>query len=322
MSGSPVYDEALEGVVGVVSDVYYPESNSKNRDAAFAIPSEVLIEQFQNIFPEHLSLPVSQDARIELSSALRPKSKKTLGGSDYVIQSLIAQKNFGNMVIRAAKAGDKLMQESVGICQIEFINALPETQKEIYRNLRRIQNFNNAASNSRHLAAVRKIIPPSDKDLWVIYQWINGTSLVDYYPLSGPLPTKPTIKQLLTYCIDVCSGLAELHNLHEMHLGVMENTILIHKSLGVVLIDPCFVGMPVPIRAEQQLFDPKVDIYALGAILYRIMTHRIPQTQPPSKINPAIPPLLDQLLSEMLFGSTRHILDIRTELLRVRSQIN
>jgi hypothetical protein len=321
MSGSPVFDETLGSIVGMISEVYYAGPDGKNRDSVFAIPSDILIDQFEKILPDSTTLPTAQDVEAVSTSSLRPKSKLTLDGTDYIIQTLIAQKSFGNMVVRAARAGDKLMQENVGICQIEFKDRQPEIQKDIHRNLRRFQNINNAANSSKHLGGIRKIVPPSINDLWVICQWINGSSLSDFYPTSGPLPTKSGLRQLLAYSIDVCSGLAELHRFREMHLGVMEDTIIIHRSFGAVLIDPCFVGKPIPIRADQQLFDPRIDIFALGAVLYRIMTHKMPHMQPPSKINPAIPPPLDQILNETLSGSIREALDLKRELVRVRGKI-
>ncbi len=322
MSGSPIFDDILEGVVGMVSEVYFSSSNSKNRDSAFAIPSDMIIGKFEKILLEDSPTPKPQVKSERSISSLRPKSKKTLNGTDYIIQSLITQKSFGNMVIRTAKAGDKVMQESVGIYQLEFIENLPGIQKDMHRNYRRFQNFNNAANNSSHLAGIRQIIPPSDKNLWVIYRWVNGPSLADCFPLSGPFPTKPLLKQLLTYCVDICSGLAEIHRFSEMHLGVHENTIVIHQKLGAILIDSSFAKSPIPIRSDQEPFNPRVDIYALGATLYRIMTHRMPQMQPASKINPAIPQLLDQLLSEILFGSISNVLDIKREFLSARGQIS
>jgi hypothetical protein len=43
-SGGPVWDESARAVVGMVSEVFFPGPSTKNRDTAFAIPTETLAQ--------------------------------------------------------------------------------------------------------------------------------------------------------------------------------------------------------------------------------------------------------------------------------------
>lgn len=43
-SGGPVWDESAQAVVGMISEVFFPGPGTKNRDTAFAIPTETLAQ--------------------------------------------------------------------------------------------------------------------------------------------------------------------------------------------------------------------------------------------------------------------------------------
>ena len=65
----------------------------------------------------------------------------------------------------------------------------------------------------------------------------------------------------------------------------------------------------------------QADIRGLGNMLYRLVTHRPPQSQPASVYNPAVPADLDKILCAMLDGSIDRADILRRSLISARRAV-
>jgi len=252
---------------------------------------------------------------------LQPKSLLTLGGSPYFVQKLISRKNSGNMIIRSAQASDQVMQEDVGILHISFATDQGNVEKQISRIYRKAQNMNQAAKQSAHLPGIKNIVRQGQEpELWIISQWIRGKPLSKHYPLDGPLPNASDINQILGWMIDICDGLTALHRLREISGGVVEDTIISSKGRGAVLIDAAFAENPLAWKLPSNHFDSRIDVAALGEVLYRTLTHQISSREPASQYNIQVSADLEALISKMRDGSVGKVLDIKRQMIQIRKK--
>ena len=162
---------------------------------------------------------------------------------------------------------------------------------------------------------------------WLVFEQIDGTALDDL-TASTPLPAEEVARLGLL----LANALHELHRQNVVHHDLTPAHVLIVPQRGAVLIDfglACHgdlpdlagaeksgaLGTPAIIAPEQLLGkrgDPRSDLYAAGAILYRLATGRYPfglaqntwdmqrrrwfDPVPPRRINPALPEWLQEII--------------------------
>ena len=146
-------------------------------------------------------------------------------------------------------------------------------------------------------------------------------SLSKYYPANDPLPGTESLNRLLGYAIDICDALAALHKRREVHGGVSENAIVTKQGIGAVLIDPAFAGNPLAWKLTSRPFDPRVDIKALGDVLYRIITHQAAGSGPVRQFNSSMPAELETLIAKAQNGTTGHVLELKHALIQIRKKV-
>jgi eukaryotic-like serine/threonine-protein kinase len=171
----------------------------------------------------------------------------------------------------------------------------------------------------------------------LVMEYVDGPSLQSMVEDQGPLPLD-TIGQLM---IQAASALRAAHARSIIHRDIKPSNMLVcHKwgrtthlilcDFGIAkLADPqlagnlrtrtrTFMGTPgfvAPEQAHGRTIDAKVDLYALGVVLYRVLTGRLPyqgdseletltlQTQgapfpPPTALRPETPPAWDALVRD------------------------
>ncbi len=162
--------------------------------------------------------------------------------------------------------------------------------KALHPLLRDVPDFNAAFSQEAQTLALLHhphIVPLYDYRLappqpYLVTAYIRGPTLADlekhYYPAN----------QLLRYLIQMAHALAYVHRQGFVHQDVKPANILIDGDqallcdFGSVLnyrtptpLNNPSLGSPIYIAPEQirgQPVDPRTDIYALGVILYRLLT--------------------------------------------------
>ncbi|MFN7970992.1 MAG: protein kinase [Acidobacteriota bacterium] len=139
----------------------------------------------------------------------------------------------------------------------------------------------------------------------------------------------------------LCRSLSYLHGEGIIHRDLKPDNVMVTADRHPVIVD---FGLATPLASREQiaaagatagtvhymspeqargdLVDPRADLYALGCILYEILTGRVPfhgrtaaevlfqhlnaTALPPSAIGENVPPLLDRLVLDLLEKDPRH----------------
>lgn len=174
---------------------------------------------------------------------------------------------------------------------------------------------------------------------YLVMELLQGQSVADEIKASGPLEPR----RALHVAAAVCDVLAEAHAAGITHRDVKPSNIFLHHGKGdelVKVIDfgiaklsdelipldeaatatvaGMLIGTPAymsPERLNGEPYDGRADVYAVGVVLYEMLTGRLPfepgtganywrlammitteAAVPPSAVNPAVPASLDPLV--------------------------
>jgi anti-anti-sigma factor len=160
---------------------------------------------------------------------------------------------------------------------------------------------------------------------YLVREYIDGLTLhdrLDAQETEAPFPSQ----QALSIVCDILSGLAYAHENGVLHRFVRPKNIILSDStlklMNFGLIDDPDdwsledVSYMAPEQIRQADFDGRTDLYAVGTILYRLVTGRLPYDAetaeemarlhlatdpiPPRQIAPDVPPALEQLILSLL----------------------
>jgi serine/threonine-protein kinase len=165
---------------------------------------------------------------------------------------------------------------------------------------------------------------------FITMEYVAGENLKRIIRMTGPL----TVATAVDYSRQICEGLAEAHRLGVTHRDLKPQNIIIDesgapkimdfgiawsRSAGGLTGDGAMVGTPdymSPEQAEGKPADPRSDIYALGLLMYEMVTGKLPfegdspvtialkhKTEiprPPLETNPQIPAPLNDLILKCL----------------------
>ncbi len=186
-----------------------------------------------------------------------------------------------------------------------------------------------------HIVQLLDIGRLDDGTPFVVLELLEGETLREHLAREGVLP----VRHAATIVIEACSALAEVHALDMVHRDVKpENLFLARRVDGsptVKLIDfgsstytvgsdvarpPCSAGTPLYMAPEQFVSpdrcDARVDMWALGAVLYQLLTGVPPfdgesvgevmqlvlstRPVPPRRRRASIPPEVEQVVLRCL----------------------
>ncbi|MGH3085839.1 MAG: protein kinase domain-containing protein [Rubrobacteraceae bacterium] len=170
----------------------------------------------------------------------------------------------------------------------------------------------------------------SDGAYYIIMEYLSGGTLKDAILKGAPLPARAVV----SVTSQVAKALAAAHRRDIIHRDIKPQNILLAESgeakvadfgiaragnsttltrTGGVMGTPHYIA---PEQAEGQPAGPKSDVYALGVVLYEMLTGELPydantplgimakqlrgQLRPPSEINPNIPGSLTALTMRLL----------------------
>jgi serine/threonine protein kinase/Tfp pilus assembly protein PilF len=165
---------------------------------------------------------------------------------------------------------------------------------------------------------------------YITMEFVPGESLKSIIRMTAPL----SIPAAVHYAKQICEGLEEAHRWDVIHRDLKPQNIMVDPTGTVRIMDfgiarsvqptgqtdqGFAVGTPEymsPEQVEGQKIDQRTDIYALGIVLYEMVTgkvpfegettlgilrkHEIERPRPPKELNPLVPERLNRLILKCL----------------------
>jgi eukaryotic-like serine/threonine-protein kinase len=218
--------------------------------------------------------------------------------------------------------------------RIVAIKVLREVYSTDPKFVTRFQREAKAASSLQHPNIVQVYdYGQSDGNYFIVMELVEGTDLRRYLRSRGVL----AIDRAIIIAHDVALGLSAAHRRGIVHRDVKPQNILVGRDGSIKLTDfgiasvykdinaerLTTTGMTLgtvqyyaPEQAQGEIVSPAADVYALGIVMYEMLTGRTPfdgdtpvavamqhiqdPPTPPSHFNPAIPPALEEIIMRCL----------------------
>ena len=233
--------------------------------------------------------------------------------------------------------------------------ALKVIKPDIAEDKRTIERFQNEIKFARkisHKNVCRMYHLSKERDThYIVMEYVQGETLKSMIRMTRQLSTWTAVN----IARQVCEGLAEAHRLGVIHRDLKPQNVMIDQEGSARIMDfgiarslrtkgatvpGVMIGTPEymsPEQVEGQETDQRSDIYALGVILYEMLTGRLPfegetplsvalkhksdMPLDPRKINSQIPEALSQVILRCLEKKKEKRYQSAEELLGVLSEI-
>ncbi len=218
--------------------------------------------------------------------------------------------------------------------RIVAIKVLREVYSTDPKFVTRFQREAKAASSLQHPNIVQVYdYGQSDGNYFIVMELVEGTDLRRYLRSRGVL----AIDRAIIIAHDVALGLSAAHRRGIVHRDVKPQNVLVGRDGSIKLTDfgiasvykdinaerLTTTGMTLgtvqyyaPEQAQGEIVNPAADVYALGIVMYEMLTGRTPfdgdtpvavamqhiqdLPTPPSQLNPNIPPALEEIIMRCL----------------------
>jgi hypothetical protein len=218
--------------------------------------------------------------------------------------------------------------------RVVAIKVLREVYSTDPKFVRRFQVEAKAASQLQHPNIVQVYdYGQSDGKYYIVTELVEGTDLRRYLRSRGILD----VDRAVIIAHDVALGLGAAHRRNIVHRDVKPQNILVGRGGSIKLTDfgiasvykdinaerLTTTGMTLgtvqyyaPEQAQGESISPAADVYALGIVMYEMLTGRTPfegdtpvavamqhiqdAPVPPSQYNPSIPPALEEIILRCL----------------------
>jgi eukaryotic-like serine/threonine-protein kinase len=218
--------------------------------------------------------------------------------------------------------------------RVVAIKVLREVYSTDPKFVTRFQREAKAASSLQHPNIVQVYdYGQSDGNYFIVMELIEGTDLRRYLRSRGVL----AVDRAIIIAHDVALGLGAAHRRAIVHRDVKPQNILVGRDGSIKLTDfgiasvykdinaerLTTTGMTLgtvqyyaPEQAQGEIVSPSADVYALGIVMYEMLTGRTPfdgdtpvavamqhiqdAPMPPRQLNPNIPPALEEIILRCL----------------------
>src|SRR5579863_1172665 len=218
--------------------------------------------------------------------------------------------------------------------RVVAIKVLREVYSTDPKFVTRFQREAKAASVLQHPNIVQVYdYGQTDGNYFIVMELIEGTDLRRYLRSRGVL----AVDRAIIIAHDVALGLGAAHRRGIVHRDVKPQNILVGKDGSIKLTDfgiasvykdinaerLTTTGMTLgtvqyyaPEQAQGEIVSPAADVYALGIVMFEMLTGRTPfdgdtpvavamqhiqdEPVPPSQYNPGIPPALEEIILRCL----------------------
>ena len=156
----------------------------------------------------------------------------------------------------------------------------------------------------------------TDDNYYIVMELVNGTDLRRYLRSRGYL----NVDRSVMIAHDAALGLGAAHRRGVVHCSVRPQNIMIGGDGSIKMTDFSMTLGTVqyysPEQARDEIVSPSADVYALGIVMYEMLTGRTPfdgdnpvaiamqhiqdPPTPPRQLNPTIPPVLEEIILRCL----------------------
>jgi hypothetical protein len=223
--------------------------------------------------------------------------------------------------------------------RIVAVKVLREVYSSDPKFVTRFQREARAASALQHPNIIQVFdYGQSEESYYIVMEFVDGTDLRRYLKRHGVL----SVDRAVAIAHDVALGLGAAHRLGIVHRDVKPQNVMLNESGLVKLTDFGIASMYKDVEAERltttgmtlgtvqyyapeqaqgEIVSPAADVYALGIVLYEMLTGRTPfdgdtpvaiamkhiqdPPEPPSVYNPRIPPGLERVIMRCLAKEPR-----------------
>ncbi len=271
------------------------------------------------------------DDPIAVASPARDNDLPELAAERYRVEEFIGAGAFGSVY----RAVDERLQKPVAIKVLRSGRAVAEQVAERFRT----EALAASRLNHPNIVNVTDFDVLADGRTFLVMEYVPGDTLESYLSRQAPL----SLHRAVYLAVALCDALAEAHNNWVIHrdlkpanviVGDRQSSHIVVKILdfgvaklveadggarataaGGLVGTPAYMA-PEQIRGDATDIDGRVDIYAVGTVLYEMLTGRVPfdednvaaqlQAQldskpiPPSRIRPDIPRGLEQIVLRAL----------------------
>ena len=284
-----------------------PKCNSDNADTAK--------------FCSECATPLPAHGEVSVTKTLETPIKKLTTGTKFADRYEILEELGKGGMGEVYRVKDEKLDEEM---------ALKVLKPEIAVNKDMIERFKNELKFARKIAH-RKVckmydLNEEEETPYITMEYVKGEDLKNYIRKKERL----TEEEVIDIAKQVCEGLAEAHELGVVHRDLKPQNIMIDKKNNAKVMDfgiarsvetsgvtksGVMIGTPdymSPEQAEGEEADKRSDIYALGVIMYEMVTGSVPfkgdtafsvalkhKTKLPSnpkKINPEVSENLSRLI--------------------------
>ena len=189
-----------------------------------------------------------------------------------------------------------------------------------------------------HPGVVKTFNSETRSRLYMVIEWVEGRLLRTILNEQGALP----VERAETITMRLCDALDYMHKRGIVHRDLKPENVMVNDRDDIKLIDfgiamkedarrltfvnvSSMLGTPDYIAPEQvqgKRGDQRSDMYSLGVMFYEMLTGQVPfsgpnplavmnerllqDPPPPRAINPAIPPVLEEVILRALERDPRH----------------
>ena len=250
------------------------------------LSSEQLLQKMQSMdssFNQVELIHESVDAQVDALIGhvfSGPKNRKASHQSEYIVQDLISEG--GQSEIYRATRADGLYQKTVAIKYLKTQINQEHAKSQFLQEMQILARLRHP-----HVVPILDAGYAHNNQPWIVLEYIEGKPL-DAYCAENAL----TANQILRLVLKVCDALQYIHEMGIVHMDVKPTNILVEMHgdvMSPVLLDfgistlmdeqdeapTQFVygtpGYMPPEQINQVNIDPRVDVFATGAILYQLL---------------------------------------------------